>query len=135
MSRREYDKVQEVPGLGGASDGLFGPYKFITLSSGRKLTFSDAMSEAESAQTAFVRGISRGFKLMATEWDLDRLEERLRRMEEYVAACRHFLREREAEKDMHERIAALRNVEGRTPEEAAAYLRKADELERKLPAR
>lgn len=131
MSRRD-DRVEDAPGI--TESGLFGPYKFIRLKSGRKMTFWDAVRESEAGQATFVRGISRCFKMMSSEWDLEALETRLSRMEEYCAAVRHALEGKYEERAVRERIAALRNTAGRSPEEAAAYLAKADELEARILA-
>ena len=57
-------------------------------------------------------------------WALDDLRTLLRLMEEEYA-------KRDAGIRSNERIRQLRNVRGRTPEEAAAYRAKADELERR----
>lgn len=125
-----YEKVEEAPGI--TDGGLFGPYKFIRLKSGRQMTFWDAIRDAESAESSFVRGISRGFKMMSSEFDLEALERRIDHMEEYVTAVRHFLKKKRAEQTTREKIAQLRNTNGRTPEEMKAFNKKADELERQL---
>jgi hypothetical protein len=124
------EKIETAPGF--TDGGLFGPYKFLRLKSGRKMTFWDAIREAESAQSSFVRGMSRGFKLMATEFDLQTLEDRVARMEEYTASLRRYIEKKRGEQKQRERIALLRNTMGRTPEEADEFKRKADELEAAL---
>jgi hypothetical protein len=51
------------------------------------------------------------------------------------AMAQHWRREMERRQGVatkRQRIAALRDVRGRTPEEAAVYLAKADELEKQL---
>jgi hypothetical protein len=45
---------------------------------------------------------------------------------------RHHLEKERQDKAKRERIAAMRNTLGRTPEEAEMYLRKADKLEAEL---
>lgn len=50
----------------------------------------------------------------------------------YVGAVRTHLDELRGNVTKRERIALLRNTDGRTPEEAAAFRRKADELEQAL---
>jgi len=62
--------------------------------------------------------------LQRAKWALDDLRMLLRLMEEEYA-------KRDAGIRSNERIRQLRNVRGRTPEEAAAYRAKADELERR----
>jgi len=52
--------------------------------------------------------------------------EQLRRSAEFLHSTADRL---EAEARRREKIAALRNVDGRTPEEAATFMAKADELE------
>lgn len=111
--------------------------------SGKLYSFADAIHAADLAQGAFARAISRAFKLrpdwtgeadraVYREMDFERIEWALEGMEAYIASARAFLAEQRDAKSQEDRIAALRNVAGRTPEEAAAFLRKADELERKL---
>lgn len=125
-----YEKVEEAPGF--ADSGLFGPYKFIRLKSGREMTIMDAIRDVEGAYSSWGRGMSRAFKLANSDFDIRMIEYRLSQMEEHCAALRQYRSKLEEEKVLREKIAALRNTEGRTPEEAAAYLRKADELEKGL---
>lgn len=106
--------------------------KAIRLKSGRLLGFWNAMSDIENAHTDLGRAISRAFKLADDDWDLDRLEGRLDQLEEHIGAVRAYLVKLRGVQDTRERIALLRRTEGRTPEEADAYLAKADELERGL---
>jgi hypothetical protein len=109
----------------------FGP-KFIRLKSGRLLSFWDAITAGESAQSALVRAFSRSFKLAADDWDLERIEYRIDGLELWIAAVRAELEKRRGVQSQKERIALLRNTTGRTPEEAEAFLRKADELEERM---
>jgi hypothetical protein len=60
------------------------------------------------------------------------VERRVDDLEHYVAALRAHLGELHGKHSTRERIALLRDTSGRTPEEAEAFLRKADELERGL---
>lgn len=105
---------------------------FIRLKSGRHLTFWDVLVLLESAHTDLGRSFSRLFKLAADDWDLERIEHRLDAIEEHCAALRSHLDKARGKVTKQQRIALLRNVEGRTPEEAEAFLRKADQLENEL---
>ncbi len=64
----------------------------------------------------------------------ERRRERLRwlldDMRDYVEVASRHLDELDGKDRREERIKALRRIAGRTPEEAAAYLAKADQLER-----
>jgi hypothetical protein len=128
MGRRahETDKVKERNG-----------FKFITLKGGRTISFLDALKAAESGHTAISTAISRAFKLRHDdpelgEWDLERIEWFLDELERYIGAMRKHLERERSTQRAEERIAALRSTQGRTPEEASAYLAKADALERRL---
>jgi hypothetical protein len=63
--------------------------------------------------------------------DLEQIEWALDSMDAYLHAVREHLEKERGVKSREERIALLRNVSGRTPEEAEAFLKKADELERR----
>lgn len=124
-----YERVEEIRG-----------HKFISLKSGRKFSFSDAMSAAKQATSSYSTAIARGFKLRRdagdpdlVDWELERLEDALDRMDEYVAHCRSELKALRRAQNDRLKIAQLRNVAGRTPAEREAFLQKADELEAKLP--
>jgi uncharacterized small protein (DUF1192 family) len=124
----QYDRVEETASF------LGGTYKFIKLKSGRRMTFWDAMDEAEKADTALTTAISRCFKLADGDYDLERIEWKIDKLESYIGALRKYLEELQGVKEVEERIALLRNVTGREPEEAKRFLAKADELEAKLSA-
>ena len=131
MSQRTlYERVEELGG-----------HKYISLKSGRRLSFWDAIRELETADTDLNRAFSRAFKLAGTNndselaaYELERLEDRLRRLEWDLSTWRREMDERLGTRSQRERIALLRNLSGRTPAEAAAFNRKADELERRLEA-
>lgn len=115
-------------------------HAFIRMKSGRHLTFWDCLGEAERADTDLHRAISRAFKLALAdadadirEYNLERLEWLIDSLENYAGALRERLGKHRTVHDTRERVSLLRNVEGRTPEEAAEFLRKADELEGRLP--
>lgn len=127
-SRTFYERVEETGG-----------HKFIRLKSGRRLHFWDAIREVERADTDLSRAFSRAFKLAGTNsdpdlaaYELERLEDRVRRLEWYLGSLRTEIDRRLGVIGQRERIALLRNTNGRSPEEAAAFARKADELERRL---
>lgn len=107
-------------------------HKYIRLKTGRLITFWDALGAAEGAHSDLGRALSRAFKLADGEWDLERIAVRLDELTEHINAMRKHLEEVRGVRTKRERIALLRNTTGRSPEEAAAYRRKADELERQL---
>lgn len=109
-------------------------FRYVQLKTGRLITFWDAMTAAETAHTDLGRAISRVLKLAGDDWDLERLERRLDCVEEHVRQVRVEIEKRRVASSKRERIALLRNTSGRTPEEAAAYRRKADELEGRISA-
>jgi hypothetical protein len=110
--------------------------------SGKMYSFAHVMHQADLAEHAFARAISRAFKLRPDwpgepdraayrEMDLEQIEWALDSMDAYLHAVREHLEKERGVKSREERIALLRNVSGRTPEEAEAFLKKADELERR----
>lgn len=122
MSRDPYERVEEIGG-----------FKYITLKSGRRFSFYDAISGIDAAHTSFATAASRAFKLMRdNEYDLEDIERKVDRLEEYLGVVRHEIKKRKARAAKLEQIAALRVTKGRTPEEAREFLAKADELEKKL---
>jgi hypothetical protein len=133
MSERTlYERVEVIRG-----------FKYIRLKSGRLLNFMQAYDLAETAHTDLARAVSRAFKLAGNElpkgddwdpedYDLERLEWFLDGVQRWLDSVRETIEKRRGVKTKEERIALLRRVEGRTPEEAAAFLKKADELERRM---
>lgn len=115
-----------------------GPHKFITLQSGRRITFLDAQSMAQAAHSSLSTAASRMFKLARhqdrdiDEWNLEVIDSFVESLEDYVGILRTEIDKLIGVKSKQERIALLRNVSGRSPEEAAEFLRKADELEQRL---
>lgn len=116
-----YERVETIRG-----------HKYVRLKSGRLLTYWDAMDAADRADSDLVRAVSRAFKLAAGDWDLERIEWFIDSLESWTGAVREELEKRRGVKTQEERIALLRNTNGRTPEEAEAFLRKADQLEEQL---
>ena len=117
-SDRDFERVTVTNGL-----------KFLKLKSGRFVSFWNMLDAAESAHTDLARCLSRAFKLAGDDYDLERLEWFVERLEGHTHALRHEIEKRRGIKTREERIALLRNTSGRTPEEAAAYRAKADALE------
>ncbi len=116
-----------------------GGHKFIQIKGGRLVTFWNMMGAAERAQTDFSRAFSRAFKLAVAnsdpemaDYDLERAEWLIDRLDNYVHAMRHAIEEQRGTRSREDRIALLRNTTGRTPAEAAAFQRKADQLEAEL---
>lgn len=118
-------------------------FKYIRFPSGKLYSFYDAVHGADVAETAFARAISRAFKLIPDwtgeqdrasyrEMDYERIEWALDSMEACLRAVREYLDKQRGIKKVEERIALMRNTAGRTPEEAAEFRRKADQLESKL---
>lgn len=127
MSRRgstdstRYERIEERNG-----------YKFLRLKSGRLISFWDAHSAIESAHTTLGTAISRAFKLASDDYDLERLEWLVDTLDSHIGAIRKEIERRRGVRTQEERIKQLRNTAGRTPEEATAFIRKANELERQL---
>lgn len=96
-------------------------------------SFWDALEAAEKAEVDMVRAVSRAFKLTVEDYDLERIEWFIDRLESYIGAVRDELEKRRGIHSQEERIALLRNTTGRTAEEAEAFERKANELEARLP--
>lgn len=103
----------------------------------RTYTHQDCERRARSAREAFGRWFSRAVSTRTTwnepdmnEYQLEQLRWLLDGMQEYVESASRYLDELEGKDRRAERIAALRNVAGRTPAEAVAFLSKADQLEK-----
>lgn len=111
-----------------------GGYRFVRLKSGRLVSFWDCLRAAETAETDFSRAVSRAFTLGGEDHELELLEWKLDSMDAYVQHVRAEIDKRRGVKSKQERIALLRNTQGRTPQEAEAYRQKADELQRRLDA-
>lgn len=124
--RTRHEKVEETT-------GIFGGVRLITLKSGRKVSFWEAEREQQSSLSDLQRWMSRMGKLAEGEEFLeDALERRVDEVEEWVKAWRRELEKRAERERTREKIAALRDTTGRTPEEAALYAKKADQLEARL---
>ena len=67
----------------------------------------------------------REYELELFEWELDNIET-------WLDAVREELEKQSGRLRVEERIALLRKTDGRTPEEAEAFRRKADQLEQNM---
>lgn len=121
---RESDRVVERGG-----------FKYIRNRAGNLLTFWDCVAQARRGSGALGTGIARALETASDEWDLERIEAMIDDLETYSAHIRGEIEKRRGVRSVRERIELLRNVEGREPGEAAAFLAKADELERRLESR
>lgn len=128
--RRWYDeeRVETIQG-----------HKFITLQSGRRITFEDSRSMAQAGLSSLTTAVARMFKLARhddrdiDEWNLERIDSFVETLEDYVTnVLRPEIDKLLGVKTQEERIALLRNTTGRTPDEAAEFERKADQLEKRL---
>jgi hypothetical protein len=70
--------------------------------------------------------------VLIAEWDWERIEQFIDEVEVFVETFRKEIKKHRVQRSKTEKIQALRNVQGRTPEEAAAFRAKADALEAKL---
>lgn len=112
-------------------------FRHLVLDGGGQYSNLDCIGKTEQASRAFGRWFYRSM-LTATKWsdpvlsesDTERLGWMLDEMETYIASARQGLAERQEAQRRVEKVKALRRIAGRTPEEAEAYLAKADELER-----
>ena len=113
-------------------------HRFITLKSGRVVSFLDAQREAEDHLASLYRWELRMEKLAdvkdkdLNEWYWEQVEWFIDKVDALVGYSRDEIKKHNTRKSKEERIAALRNVTGRSPEEAAAFLAKADQLEKEL---
>lgn len=118
---RHSDRVQESNGL-----------KYIRLETGRVVFLSDAVREFEKNTSKVRLWAARTSKLTSDDRDLERYGSLLDDLERLLVLHREELARLLSRRKTEDRIASLRNINGRSSEEAAAYLAKADELERTL---
>jgi hypothetical protein len=112
-------------------------FRYLMLDSGTQYSNLDCINRVEQSSRGFQRWFYRAIQT-ATVWadprlaesDTERLGWLLDEMETYISSARQGLAKREASRRREEKIKALRQIAGRTPDEAEAYLSKADELER-----
>ena len=129
MPRRSYDIVEEFIDLFGRKR------KKITLDSGREISFIDAVSGAEGSFSTVSRWMSRVSKLATDDqWEQERVDRLVERFLDMATAMKHAREKREEWGRRRQRIAAMRNVSGRPPEEAERFLERAKKEERELQA-
>lgn len=112
-------------------------FRYLVLDGGGRYSNLDCIGKTEQGMRAFQRWFHRSM-VTATKWsdphlsesDTERMGWLLDDMETYISSARQGLAEREGARRREEKIKALRQIAGRTPDEAEAYLAKADELER-----
>ena len=121
-----YEKVEET------ASG----YKYLKLKSGRRVMFHDAQREADDNFASVARWLSRMAKLTGAheyaDFDWEQIGYFLDHMETLAEHYRAEIRKHDVHTSKKERIAQLRNVKGRSAEEAALYLAKADQLEKEM---
>lgn len=113
----------------------YGTVKFLVTERGQRYTHYECERRLKAAVRGLARWFSRSIRTM-TKWDdADMNAAQIRDLRwilgdvtSYVEVVQRELDRIEGVNRTDERIAALRNVEGRSPEEAALYLAKANEL-------
>jgi hypothetical protein len=113
-------------------------YRYVQLPS-RTVFMWDALDDAKKAMTPFRRHINRAFKLVhptdmeMRTYDLERLDWFVDDIEEFARLLRADIDKlRGPDLNKRRRIELQRNNKGRTPEEAAAFAAKADQLEKEM---
>lgn len=111
------------------------PDRYRETKSGKRVTPWTAEAEVKRARSTFDLGVRRW--LVASKHDdldiwsfhLEHVEMQLEVLEGEVTLWRELLECEQARVRKREQIVNLRNTTGRSPAEAAEFLRKADELE------
>jgi hypothetical protein len=113
-----------------------GIVKTVLTERGQEYPHYECERRLKTAIRATMRWFSRTLQTLTVWDDKDMNDHELQRMRYtlddlamYVEAVQRELDRIEGVNRSAERIKALRNVAGRTPEEAAAFLKKAEELE------
>lgn len=114
-------------------------FPYVQLPSRTVFTW-DAIDDAKKAWTPMRRHITRAFNLARRtkdmemrEYDLERLSWFVDDIERWAALLRKEIDQlRGPDLTRRRRIELLRNTSGRTPEEAAAFKAKADQLEQEM---
>lgn len=117
-----------------------GVYRYIKLSStGRTFSFEDSKKQVEKGLNMITRWMGRIVQIVPNTDDRDLNDYYWEQIEDYCDRLRIIADRWMEEVAKHrkvrtkeERIKALRNTTGRTEEEAALFLAKADELEKEL---
>lgn len=117
----------------------YGVSRWITTSKGQRWTHHECERRLKSAERAFSRWFSRSFRTLTTwnesdmnEFEISRLRYVLDDIQTYIEVANRELDRLQGVNRKEERIKQLRAIAGRTPEEAASYLAKADELEQEM---
>jgi Lon protease-like protein len=119
-----------------------GIVRWFVTDRGVQYTHYECERRLKSAVNAVERWFGRAVRTRTTwdeaemnEHEIQGLRRELRDLQSYVEAAQRQLDDIEGVDRRTERIKALREVAGRTPAEAAAFLRKADQLEGKAHER
>jgi len=111
-------------------------FRFYESKEGTRYTHYDCERRLKAAANGLYRWFSRTLKTRTTsgdaeqdKYDLQRLRWIADEVAEYAAVIQREVDRLEGVDRTSERVKALRQVAGRTPAEAAAYLAKADQLE------
>lgn len=114
-------------------------YKYIRLKTGRLVGYFETRASADRARTDLTRAVSRSYKMAVANddselraCDLELLEWFVEGVEQWAGSVLKAIADQRGVKTQQDRIALLRNTSGRTPAEAAAFQRKADELEARM---
>jgi len=107
-------------------------FRYYESAAGKRYTHYECERRLDAAKNAMERWFSRTLRTRTTpcDTDLQHLRWIADDIAEYGATVQRELDRLEGVDRKAERIKMLRSVEGRTPEEAAVYLAKADELDR-----
>lgn len=127
----EYDHIKE-------KRISMGTFKFLVTERGQEYSHDECERRLRTAVRGTQRWFSRSLRTL-TDWndkdmrdyEIQRLRRVLEDMTMYAEAVQQALDKIEGVNRQSERADKLRNIAGRTPEEAAAFLAKAEELDRK----
>lgn len=108
------------------------PIPTLILPSGRRVFFIDAEREFSHRLTDTRRWLTRLANLAQSEWEAEYLEGRVTALEELAQFAREDLTRSERLRRDRIRAGALRETAGRTPQEAAAFKAKAEEIETRI---
>jgi Lon protease-like protein len=126
---RDFDRIEE-------RELEHGTVKYFVTDAGQKYTHYECERRLQAAIRATSRWFSRTIRTMTVWKDADMNASEIRDlrwilgdMANYVEVVSRELDRIEGVNRSAERVAALRSIKGRTPEEAALFLAKADEIE------
>lgn len=116
-------------------------FRFYESEKGTRYTHYDCERRLKAAANGLYRWFSRTLKTRTTsgdaeqdKYDLQRLRWIAAEVAEYVAVIQRELDRLEGVDRTSERVKALREVTGRTPEETALFLAKAEQIEARTAA-